>query len=208
MEENKKRNSDLTRRLLLDAVEVVLLERGYQGLTVMNISNRAGVSKGMIKHHFGSLANLLNAYFHENDFWMPVVHTLGLTSTNPRDHLAAVLKHQFYKMLSNKGMQKFIYWQLGETDKITSGIAKAREMEAKKLLDKFKVQFAGSDIDLETLVAILIQGIYALVLQSVTHKSTVFGLDIMQETDQLRVSSTIDQVLTLVWDASERKDDL
>ena len=208
MEENKKRNSNLTRRSLLDAVEAVLSEEGYHALTVMNICNRAGVSKGMIKHHFGSLTNLLNAYFHENYFWMPENYTLDLTSRNSRDHLAAVLKQQFHKMLSNKGMQKFIYWQLGETDKITSGIAAVREMEANKFLDKFKVHFIGSDIDLEPLVALLMKGLYALVLQCITHKSTVFNVDITQERDQLRVSRTIDQILTLVWQAAERKDNL
>lgn len=45
---------------LLDAVEVLLVERGMSGLTLDQVAERAGVSKGGLLYHFPSKAKLLD----------------------------------------------------------------------------------------------------------------------------------------------------
>jgi len=48
------------RERLLDAVEVLLVERGTSGLTLDHVAERAGVSKGGLLYHFPSKAKLLD----------------------------------------------------------------------------------------------------------------------------------------------------
>lgn len=48
------------REKVLDAVEVVLVERGPAGLTLEHVAERAGVSKGGLLYHFPSKAKLVD----------------------------------------------------------------------------------------------------------------------------------------------------
>ncbi|HLS14260.1 MAG TPA: TetR/AcrR family transcriptional regulator [Beutenbergiaceae bacterium] len=55
-------NSDLTGRARIrDAALAVFADRGTKGTTVQLVAEQAGVSTGLIRHHFGSKAGLLTA---------------------------------------------------------------------------------------------------------------------------------------------------
>ena len=57
----KQERSGRTRQKLIDATVEVMTERGYAGLTVTEIANRAGVSNGARVHHFATKADLVIA---------------------------------------------------------------------------------------------------------------------------------------------------
>lgn len=50
----RDRDSELTRKLILDAAEKLFSERGFAGTSVRDISEASGVSQPLIHHHFGS----------------------------------------------------------------------------------------------------------------------------------------------------------
>ncbi|MET7932807.1 TetR/AcrR family transcriptional regulator [Streptomyces sp. NPDC005322] len=52
---------EASRRKLLDAALEILAEEGYRGLTVKEVGDRAGVSRGMVNYHFTSKAGLVEA---------------------------------------------------------------------------------------------------------------------------------------------------
>ena len=54
----KKRDPEATREALLDAAEVVFLEKGFGNTALSEIANRAGLTKSLIHHYFGSKENL------------------------------------------------------------------------------------------------------------------------------------------------------
>jgi TetR/AcrR family transcriptional regulator len=54
----KKRDADATRAAILHAAEIEFLEHGLRGTAVSTIAARAGVTKSLIHHHFGSKSNL------------------------------------------------------------------------------------------------------------------------------------------------------
>ncbi|MEL7536753.1 MAG: TetR/AcrR family transcriptional regulator [Pseudomonadota bacterium] len=51
--------SDLTRARLVDAAIAILADRGYRGLTFVEICRRCDLSRGAIHHHYASLTDLL-----------------------------------------------------------------------------------------------------------------------------------------------------
>ncbi len=53
--------SDLSTRRLLDAAGELIAERGYVGMTLAAVGERAGYSRGLVTMRFGSKANLLDA---------------------------------------------------------------------------------------------------------------------------------------------------
>jgi AcrR family transcriptional regulator len=53
--------SETTRRALIDAAISVLNEQGYTGATAALIASRAGVTRGALQHHFGTVQDLFVA---------------------------------------------------------------------------------------------------------------------------------------------------
>ncbi|MHB1802402.1 MAG: TetR/AcrR family transcriptional regulator, partial [Actinomycetes bacterium] len=50
-----------TRRRILDATLLTLVERGHAGTTTLAVQRRAGVSRGALLHYFPTRADLLVA---------------------------------------------------------------------------------------------------------------------------------------------------
>lgn len=53
-----KRDPEATRKALLDAAEAVFLEKGFGNSALSEIARRAGMTKSLIHHYFGSKENL------------------------------------------------------------------------------------------------------------------------------------------------------
>src|ERR1700761_6990789 len=68
---HKIRDSERTRRELLDAVGELLLAHGYAGLRVNKVARHTGKDKSAIRHHFGSMNDLVKAYIRKKDHWPP-----------------------------------------------------------------------------------------------------------------------------------------
>lgn len=57
----RQEQADAARSALIDAASELFAERGYHDSSVAEIGARAGVSRGLVNHHFGSKENLLTA---------------------------------------------------------------------------------------------------------------------------------------------------
>lgn len=56
-----KKKSDITKNLILDAAEVLFLEKGFDGTSLSMISKAAKVNQSLLSHHFGSKSGLWKA---------------------------------------------------------------------------------------------------------------------------------------------------
>ena len=57
----RKRISDIRRQELAEATLLTLQEHGFQGTTVQRVSERAGMSHGLVHHYFKTKADMLEA---------------------------------------------------------------------------------------------------------------------------------------------------
>lgn len=57
----RQEQADAARAALIEAASTLFAERGYHNSSVAEIGARAGVSRGLVNHHFGSKENLLTA---------------------------------------------------------------------------------------------------------------------------------------------------
>ncbi|MBL1101066.1 TetR/AcrR family transcriptional regulator [Streptomyces coffeae] len=85
---------DVRRRQILDAVAALLLEDGYEALTVAKVAARAGVAKGTVYLYFASKQELLAAL--QAEMWdrmlqrpAALIQQPGLTWTDRLDGLVA-----------------------------------------------------------------------------------------------------------------------
>ncbi|MFK7603722.1 TetR family transcriptional regulator C-terminal domain-containing protein [Deinococcus sp. SM5_A1] len=89
---------DRTRRAGLEkAAYLALYERGYAGVTLANIAEHAGVSRGTLVYHFGSRAGLLSAVMRRFTRTITVATRRALRQAETPDaKLQAFVENQFY----------------------------------------------------------------------------------------------------------------
>lgn len=72
MEKEHVKNRQATEQLLLEAVNRLVEQDGFEGLGINAVAAQAGVSKMLIYRYFGSLNGLIAAYIRRYDFWINV----------------------------------------------------------------------------------------------------------------------------------------
>lgn len=89
---------DRARRSALEkAAYLALYERGYAGVTLANIAEHAGVSRGTLVYHFGSRAGLLSAVMRRFTRTITVATRRALRQADTPDaKLRAFVDNQFY----------------------------------------------------------------------------------------------------------------
>ncbi len=57
-ETRRRHHADATRSCIVDAAEAVFVKKGFAAAAMTEIADRAGVTKSLIHHHFGSKQTL------------------------------------------------------------------------------------------------------------------------------------------------------
>jgi len=204
----RRRNKEETIRKLIAAVGNILAEHGHTGIGVNKVALESGVSKPMIYQYFGGLNNLLKAYIQKKDYWLPYFETLELadnpTSEELKHLFIKILQDQFRYFYSEKEMQKLILWQASEYNALIRKISETREKEGVRLLEMPDDHFRNSGVSLKAVVALLVGGIYFMILQNTAGNGPVAGIDISDDKDAAIVLRTIEQIVQWAWDAAAK----
>ncbi|GIK95907.1 MAG: transcriptional regulator [Alphaproteobacteria bacterium] len=92
----RKRISDIRRQELAEATLLTLQEHGFQGTTVQRVSERAGMSHGLVHHYFKTKADMLEAAVRLTNarITVEVIRLLRAAET-PRERIAAVVEGNY-----------------------------------------------------------------------------------------------------------------
>jgi TetR/AcrR family transcriptional repressor of bet genes len=92
----KKRISDIRRQELAEATLLTLQEHGFKGTTVQRVSERAGMSHGLVHHYFQTKTDMLEAAVRLTNARITVeVIRLLRQASSPRERIAAVIEGNF-----------------------------------------------------------------------------------------------------------------
>ncbi len=158
------------KRLLIDAAIACLAEGGIAGFTVERISKQAGISKGLISHHFDGKDDLLAQAYGAmtNDMDARGAARLGLDNVTPRKALRAFVEASFDPEVFDRTQLKAWLAVWGETasNPKLAAIHKARYLAYHKRLAAMIEAIAAEDgraVDaglLATMLVSLIDGLW------------------------------------------------
>ncbi|MET4142169.1 AcrR family transcriptional regulator [Pedobacter sp. UYP1] len=202
------RNKEKTRLKLLNAVGEIIKTEGYKGLGVNNIAAKAKVDKKLIYLYFGNVDKLVETYVRQKDYWSAFSEGIqGLIEANQgnfgQELASQILVDQFNFFLDAEEMQKVILWEISEKNALMREIADAREILGNELFKLTDPHFKGTDVDIRAIQALLIGGIYYLVLHAKSNGSTFCGLDINELPDQKRIIKSLRQLVE--WSYAKAK---
>ena len=206
--QGEKNNKERTMGKLVAAVGEVLKEKGYPGLTIANISKKAGVDRKLIGLYFGTLDNLVETYIRGKDYWLSAtVNAVEFFGNAPevgsRGFLESLLLNQLEDFLTNIEMQKILAWQICEESALMSEISQEREKMSALFFAFADKELQGKDLDLRAVVTILVAGIYYIVLHSAHTKSTVCEIDISTPEGLSRIKASIKNILGWAYHSVE-----
>jgi AcrR family transcriptional regulator len=204
----KDKNRTMSR--LVDAVGIVLKEKGYRGLTAPNIAEAANVSRRLIWMYFGGIENLIDEFFRQRDFWKSdsnnsISELLNMSRKIESNDIAELLSQQFSTLLQDDILQKIIHWELGEYSASLRKIADEREEIGEKLFEAIEPRFHNPDVNVRAIMAVAIGGIYYLSLHAKTNGSTFCGIDINNGDGKAQIEKAIHNIVNTTFEIGMQK---
>lgn len=196
-EVNDKERSKLK---LINAVGKVLGEKGYTGLTATNIAKSAGLSRRLISIYFDSVDNLIETYVRKKDFWTAASGSAEEMMTeneanNTKKIIDYLLQNQLDYFYNNPEMQKIILWEISQKTKILYEVCEDRERLGSKIFELADKEFKNSTVDIRAVTALLVAGIYYMVLHAKSTDTLFCGIDINQSEGMDRIKNAITTIL-------------
>lgn len=185
---------------LIQAVGIVLKQKGYTGLTVSNITAEAGVDRKLVSVYFGSVNNLIETYIKGKNYWDTINESaINLLTTAPETSTRLILENllltQLEHFTNDEEMQKVVLWQISENTELMAHVTANREEIYPLLFPKADQELKDQQVDLRAISSILVAGIYYLVLHTKTTNSTFCEIDLTTDQGMGRIKTTIKKIL-------------
>ncbi|WP_293715889.1 TetR/AcrR family transcriptional regulator [uncultured Parabacteroides sp.] len=157
------KNRELTEFALLNAVNTLIEDEGFENLGVNAVAAKAGVSKMLIYRYFDSLDGLIAAYIQKYDYWINLEPELPDT-----EHLGDFIKELFHnqiRMLRNDYTLRRLYrWELSAKNKVIKELRERREAKGMWLVGAVSRLTNRPESEISIMATILSASISYLVL--------------------------------------------
>lgn len=196
-EVNDKERSKLK---LINAVGKVLRDKGYTGLTATNIAKSAGLSRRLITIYFDSVDDLIETYVRNKDYWTAASGSVEEMmkedeTIDTKKIIDYLLQNQLEYFYNNPEMQKIILWEISQKTKIMYEVCEDREQLGSKVFELADQEFKGSTVDIRAVTALLVAGIYYMVLHAKSTDTLFCDIDINQTEGMQRIKNVITLIL-------------
>jgi AcrR family transcriptional regulator len=208
--QGEKNNKSRTMNKLIQAVGIVLKNKGYTGLTVSNITAEAGVDRKLVSVYFGSVNNLIETYIKGKNYWDTINESaINLLTTAPETSTRLILENllltQLEHFTNDEEMQKVVLWQISENTELMAHVTANREEIYPLLFPKADQELKDQHVDLRAISSILIAGIYYLVLHTKTTNSTFCEIDLTTDQGMGRIKTTLKKILENTYNTVNSK---
>ena len=186
---------------VMDAITSVIEDVGFNHVTLKEIAFRAKIEASVFYRRYANLEELFEDYTRNYDYWLG-----GIAASMPKDlgdeaAFKWIMKNLVQALYKNKIMQRLLTWELCDENHVTRRTAVQRETMNQSLIQLLEQRFAGSGMDVNVLTALMISGIYYLIIHQ--NISKFCNVDFSSKQGQKRLIGAVDQLVSLFF--SEEK---
>jgi len=128
-----EKDKEQTKQRLIDAVGVLLREKGFRHVKVNEVAAEAHVSKILIYRYFGGLDGLIDAYIKQKDFWITYEFPADLKE-NLKSRIKQMYDHQIKSMRSDEAFKELHLKELADKKPLSEEVEKIRERNGLQLI--------------------------------------------------------------------------
>jgi AcrR family transcriptional regulator len=194
-----RRTKAVIEQAVMDAVHDLIEELGFNKVTLTGIAARAQIEPTVFYRRYSNLDELFEIYTHKYDYWLAGIAELMPTDLNDEESMKWILLNLIRALHKNRGMQQLLIWELSDDNPVTRRTATLREKINESLIRELEKRFDLSGVDLSVLAALIISGIYYLILHR--NMSTFCNVDFSSKSGRDRLEKTIDQLVTIIFAA-------
>lgn len=187
-----KRNRAATMERILNALENVLAEQGFEGVNIPDVAQRADVSKVLIYRYFNSLEGLMAHYVttgrlipHYTPTWLTQIQP-----NHPRD-LAPLWSAQalqlFRQFRSSRTGRELLKATVQGNNSLADAVSQAQDAELTRLVEQLSF-VEGTDHQAAS--AVMLGALSYFVIQAQLDRP-VIGIDLRSETGWRRVEEAV-----------------
>lgn len=190
------KNRQATEQLLIDAVDRLIEENGFEGLGINAIAAKAGVSKMLIYRYFHSLDGLIAAYIQQHDYWInfkeevPGAEHLG-------EFIKTIFKKQIKLLRESYPLRRLYRWELSTNNAQIKQLRDEREEKGLWIIETVSRLSGHPHKETAALATILSAAISYLVLLAENYP-VYNGVRLQEEKGWEQIENSID-LLVEMW---------
>lgn len=188
-----------------NAVNSLIEELGFANVTLTGVAQRAQIEPTVFYRRYANLEELFDQYSRKYDYWMGNLSDSMPENLSYEEMFKWILRNLTIALYKNKGMQQLLIWELSNDNAITRRTSKLREETNRSLIKILEELFKNSGLDMSAITAMLISGIYYLILHR--KRSNFCEIDFSTRIGKARLENAIDQIGTLLFAEINRKNE-
>jgi len=192
-----RRSKAAIEQAVMEAVSSLIDELGFNKVTLTGVAARAQIEPTVFYRRYSNLEELFEIYTHRFDYWLANITELMPENLTDEESMKWILLNLIRALHKNRGMQQMLIWELCDDNPITRRTAMLREKINEQLILEMEKRFKSSGVDLNVMAALIISGIYYLILHR--NMSTFCNVDFTTKSGRDRLESTVDQLVTMVF---------
>jgi len=204
------KNKERTKLKLIDAVGQIIREEGYAGLKLQKIVDTAGVDRKLLYDYFGTIDNLVETYVRQKDYYMAFADTAEKlvkdhAGSDGRIMVQKILLDQLDVFSVDQDLQQILIWRLSEDNPILSDINEQREKIGSIFFNFLDNHFEGTSVDIRARLALIVAGIYFLVLYEKKTQDLFCEIDLHTPDGMERIRKAISSMTEEAFEIAERQ---
>lgn len=188
-----------------NAVNSLIEELGFANVTLTGVAQRAQIEPTVFYRRYANLEELFDQYSRKYDYWMGNLSDSMPGNLTYEEMFKWILKNLTIALYRNKGMQQLLIWELSNDNAITRRTSKLREETNSSLIKILEDLFKNSGLDMSAITAMLISGIYYLILHR--KRSNFCDIDFSSRSGKARLEGAIDQIGTILFAEINRRNE-
>ncbi|WP_281641705.1 TetR/AcrR family transcriptional regulator [Hoylesella loescheii] len=189
------KDKELTQVKILEAVDSIIANDGFERIGVNAIAQKAGVSKMLIYRYFGGLDELIAQYLLRKDYWANTdMHMID--GADVAGSLKRMFREQIVQLRNDVTLRRLCRWELTADNENTQQLRDSRARNGCELIKAVSGFTHSSHTEVAALATILSAAISYLVLiedQSPTYN----GINLQSDEGWEQIIKGIDLIIDL-----------
>ncbi len=190
----KRRSAEDVEKSIWEAATTLIEKGGFSHLTTTGIMQKAEIEPVQFYRRYKDLDAFIDEYVKTFDYWFSDVVKVPVSGENNQTYYEDILCNLFDSLWGNKIMQELLRWEIATDNETSRRTAQLREFHTLPLCKKFADLFSDSDTDIVAVSALLVGGIYYMILHS-----AFSGMDLGREQDRERLQKAIKHLSSLLF---------
>lgn len=197
----KRRSKKDLEDIINNAALELIKENGFHNITVTSIMQKAEIEPIVFYNRYEDLNAFIDEFVKKYDYWFSDVINKIEFIDNPKNQYISILTTLLESLQDNKEMQQLLRWEIASYNDTTIRTALLREFHTLPLVDKYNKIFENSQIEIDAVSALVIGGIYYLVLHS--NLSEFGGIDINSKDGKEKIQRALEYLGRMFFDDTE-----